>query len=111
MIGGVTLGPIVGGVLLDHFWWGSVFLINLPAMALLLVLGPLLLPEYRAPAAGRGSTCSARVLSMAAVSRWSTASRSSPSTAVDAAPPWRRGRRCRSGRRASSSGSAPPRTR
>jgi len=52
-IGGITIGPIVGGVLLDHFWWGSVFLINLPAMALLLLLGPALLPEFRTPAAGR----------------------------------------------------------
>jgi DHA2 family multidrug resistance protein-like MFS transporter len=52
-IGGAALGPIVGGLLLDHFWWGSVFLVGVPAMALLLVLGPALLPEYRAPAAGR----------------------------------------------------------
>ncbi|WP_214410824.1 MFS transporter [Sphaerisporangium fuscum] len=53
MTGGVTVGPIVGGLLLEHFWWGSAFLINLPAMALLLVLGPILLPEFRDPAAGR----------------------------------------------------------
>ena len=53
MMGGVTIGPIVGGILLNHFWWGSVFLINLPAMALLLVLGPLLLPESKAPGSGR----------------------------------------------------------
>ncbi|GAB3438731.1 MFS transporter [Phycicoccus ginsengisoli] len=47
MSGGVGLGPVLGGVLLEHFWWGSVFLVNLPVMALLLVLGPLLLPESR----------------------------------------------------------------
>ena len=47
-IGGV-IGPVLGGVLLDHFWWGSVFLLALPVMALLLVLGPILLPEYRDP--------------------------------------------------------------
>ncbi|MGI5327726.1 MFS transporter [Actinomadura nitritigenes] len=51
--GGVTVGPIIGGLLMDHFWWGSAFLINLPAMVLLLVLGPVLLPEFRKPAAGR----------------------------------------------------------
>ena len=67
LIGGVTLGPIVGGVLLNHFWWGSVFLINLPAMALLLILGPLLLPEYKARAAGRRFDVLGSVLSMAAI--------------------------------------------
>ncbi|MFC6707875.1 MFS transporter [Flexivirga alba] len=45
MTGGVGLGPVLSGLLLQHFWWGSVFLINLPAMALLLVLGPVLLPR------------------------------------------------------------------
>jgi DHA2 family multidrug resistance protein-like MFS transporter len=50
---GAIIGPIVGGVLLSHFWWGSVFLIGVPAMVLLLVLGPLLLPEYRDANAGR----------------------------------------------------------
>jgi len=44
MTAGVGLGPVLSGVLLAHFWWGSVFLVNLPAMALLLVVGPLLLP-------------------------------------------------------------------
>src|SRR5436190_22972807 len=50
---GSAIGPIIGGVLLEHFWWGSVFLIALPVMALLLVLGPIVLPEYRDPKAGR----------------------------------------------------------
>ncbi|TCM48076.1 MFS transporter [Kribbella sp. VKM Ac-2568] len=50
---GAVIGPVVGGVLLDHFWWGSVFLIGVPAMVLLLIAGPILLPEYRDPAAGR----------------------------------------------------------
>jgi DHA2 family multidrug resistance protein-like MFS transporter len=45
MTGGVGLGPVLSGVLLQHFWWGSVFLVNLPAMVLLLVAGPLLLPR------------------------------------------------------------------
>jgi DHA2 family multidrug resistance protein-like MFS transporter len=67
VVGGATLGPIVGGALLDHFWWGSVFLINLPAMALLLVLGPILLPEYKTPAAGRRFDVIGSVLSMAAI--------------------------------------------
>ena len=50
---GAAIGPLIGGVLLEHYWWGSVFLINVPVMLLLLVLGPLLLPEFRDPGAGR----------------------------------------------------------
>jgi DHA2 family multidrug resistance protein-like MFS transporter len=50
---GGAIGPLVGGVLLERFWWGSVFLIALPVMALLLVVAPRLLPEYRDPDAGR----------------------------------------------------------
>ncbi|MGW6918546.1 MFS transporter [Kitasatospora sp. NPDC054939] len=50
---GAALGPVVGGVLLEHFWWGSVFLLNIPVLALLLVLGGWLLPESRDPKPGR----------------------------------------------------------
>jgi MFS transporter, DHA2 family, multidrug resistance protein len=50
---GAAIGPLVGGVMLQFFWWGSVFLVAVPVMALLLVLGPRLLPEYRDPNAGR----------------------------------------------------------
>jgi DHA2 family multidrug resistance protein-like MFS transporter len=50
MTGGVSLGPILSGLLLEHFWWGSVFLINVPAMLLLLCAGPALLPEFRSGA-------------------------------------------------------------
>ncbi|MFF4241751.1 MFS transporter [Actinomadura geliboluensis] len=49
---GMAVGPIVGGLLLEHFWWGSVFLINLPVMAVLVVVGARLLPESRNPDAG-----------------------------------------------------------
>jgi MFS transporter, DHA2 family, multidrug resistance protein len=48
-MGGLTLGPVVGGVLLQNFWWGSAFLVAVPGMALLLLAGPALLPEHRAP--------------------------------------------------------------
>jgi DHA2 family multidrug resistance protein-like MFS transporter len=65
MVGG-ALGPVVGGILLAHFWWGSVFLIGVPVMVLLLVAGPVLLPEYRAPQAGRLDPLSV-VLSLAAI--------------------------------------------
>ncbi|MFG2040295.1 MFS transporter [Dactylosporangium sp. NPDC048998] len=50
---GAIIGPVVGGSLLQHFWWGSAFLLGVPAMALLLVLGPILLPEQRHPGTGR----------------------------------------------------------
>jgi DHA2 family multidrug resistance protein-like MFS transporter len=62
---GGAVGPVLGGVLLEHFWWGSVFLLALPVMALLLVLGPRVLPEYRAPGAGRLDLASAAVLLVA----------------------------------------------
>ncbi len=63
---GGAVGPLFGGVLLEFFWWGSVFLMAVPVMALLLVLGPLLLPEYRDPNAGRLDLLSA-ALSLVAV--------------------------------------------
>jgi MFS transporter, DHA2 family, multidrug resistance protein len=63
---GGAIGPVLGGVLLERFWWGSVFLLALPVMALLLVLGPRVLPEYRDPDAGRLDLVSA-ALSLVAV--------------------------------------------
>lgn len=51
-LGGV-LGPLVGGFLLEHFWWGSVFLLGVPVMLALLVLGPIFLPEFRQPSGHR----------------------------------------------------------
>ena len=65
-IKGAAIGPLIGGMLLQYFWWGSVFLINVPVMLLLLALGPMLLPEYRDPKAGRLDLTSA-ALSLAAV--------------------------------------------
>ena len=64
-IGG-AIGPLVGGLLLEHFWWGSVFLINVPIMILLLVVAPVLLPEFRDPSATKLDLLSA-VLSLIAV--------------------------------------------
>lgn len=63
---GGAIGPLLGGLLLEWFWWGSVFLPAVPVMALLLVLGPRLLPEYRDPRPGRLDLASAG-LSVAAV--------------------------------------------
>jgi DHA2 family multidrug resistance protein-like MFS transporter len=57
-MGGAALGPVVGGVLLENFWWGAVFLMG--------VLGPRLLPEQRSPSAGRLDLPSV-ALSLAAV--------------------------------------------
>ena len=62
---GGAIGPVAGGVLLEHFWWGSVFLLAVPVMALLLLLGPRVLPEYRDPDAGRLDLISAAVLLVA----------------------------------------------
>ncbi|MFD4635202.1 MFS transporter [Streptomyces sp. NPDC058284] len=49
---GAAVGPVVGGFLLEHFWWGSVFLINLPVMAVLVLVGIKFLPESKNPAPG-----------------------------------------------------------
>ncbi|TDB73729.1 MFS transporter [Actinomadura sp. KC216] len=63
---GSAIGPLVGGLLLEFFWWGSVFLLGVPVMAILLLAGPVLLPEYRDPEAGRLDLLSA-VLSLGTV--------------------------------------------
>ena len=63
---GSSIGPLVGGLLLERFWWGSVFLLGVPVMGLLLTAGPLLLPEYKDPNPGRFDLPSAG-LSLAAV--------------------------------------------
>ncbi|WP_156753661.1 MFS transporter [Actinokineospora pegani] len=64
--GGLALGPLVGGVLLERYWWGSVFLVNVPIVVVFVVAGALLLPESRDPSPGRFDLVSAG-LSMAAV--------------------------------------------
>jgi EmrB/QacA subfamily drug resistance transporter len=48
---GIPLGPLVGGYLLDHFWWGSVFLVNVPVAAVAMVAVAVLIPESRDPSA------------------------------------------------------------
>jgi DHA2 family multidrug resistance protein-like MFS transporter len=63
---GAAIGPPLGGLLLEYFAWGSVFLLAVPVMVLILLLGPVLLPEYRDPDAGRPDLLSAG-LSIAAV--------------------------------------------
>ena len=64
-IGG-AIGPLLGGVVLEYFWWGAVFLLGVPVMALLLLVGPRLLPEFRDPEAEPVDILSA-VLSLAGV--------------------------------------------
>ncbi|BDD80647.1 MFS transporter [Tsukamurella pulmonis] len=51
--GGAALGPIVGGFLLEHYWWGSVFLMAVPVLIPLLILAPIFVPESRDPNPGR----------------------------------------------------------
>jgi DHA2 family multidrug resistance protein-like MFS transporter len=50
---GSAIGPVLGGLVLEHFWWGAVFLLALPVMVALLILAPVVLPEYKDPNAGR----------------------------------------------------------
>ena len=66
-IGG-AIGPLIGGFLLQSFWWGSVFLISVPVMILLLIVAPRLLPEYRDPSAGRLDIASAAMSLLAVLS-------------------------------------------
>jgi DHA2 family multidrug resistance protein-like MFS transporter len=63
---GGAIGPLLGGLVLEFFWWGAVFLLAVPVMVALLALGPRFLPEYRDPEAGRLDLTSA-ALSLAAV--------------------------------------------
>ena len=63
---GAALGPIVGGVLLEHFHWGSVFLLAVPVLVPMLILVPLLIPESRDPSPGRIDLVST-LLSLAAM--------------------------------------------
>ncbi|MBO3745226.1 MFS transporter [Streptosporangiaceae bacterium NEAU-GS5] len=63
---GLTLGPLVGGLLLEYFWWGSVFLVSVPGIVLLLVSGPFLLQDQKSPDAGKLDPLSV-VLSLTAI--------------------------------------------
>ena len=64
-MGGGSAGPVLGGIVLEHWWWGAVFLINVPVMVLLLIIGPLLLPEYKQENAGRLDIMSALLATLA----------------------------------------------
>ena len=64
-VGGI-IAPLLGGLLLEYFWWGSVFLVNVPVMLMLVAIGPFLLPEFRDPDAGRLDLASA-ALSLVAI--------------------------------------------
>jgi len=62
----VAFGPVAGGFLLEHFWWGSVFLINIPIVAVALVIGNFLIPDSRESHRGRFDT-TGLILSVVAV--------------------------------------------
>ena len=78
---GGAIGPLVGGLLLQQFWWGSVFLIGVPVMVLLLLLGPALLPEFKDPFAGRPDPATVLCCRWCRSSARSTASSRLPRTA------------------------------
>jgi MFS transporter, DHA2 family, multidrug resistance protein len=63
---GAAIGPVAGGALLEHFWWGAAFLLSVPVMVLLLAIGPVVLPEFRDPDPRRLDPISA-ALSLVAV--------------------------------------------
>ncbi|MGO1236011.1 MFS transporter [Microbacterium gubbeenense] len=63
---GIALGPLVGGLLLEHFWWGSVFLVNVPVMLAVIALGWWVLPESKNPSPHRLDLISS-ALSMLAI--------------------------------------------
>lgn len=56
---GGAIGPVIGGIILEYYWWGAVFLVAIPIMILLLILGPFLLPEFKDPDAGKMDLVSA----------------------------------------------------
>lgn len=63
---GALVGPIIGGFLLNHFWWGSVFVLGVPFMLVVLIFGRAVLPEFKNPAGGKIDLASV-VLSLAAM--------------------------------------------
>ena len=63
---GIALGPLIGGVLLEHFWWGAVFLVNVPVMLVVIALGWWMLPESKNPSPHRLDLVSS-ALSMLAI--------------------------------------------
>ena len=65
---GGAIGPVIGGAMLQTFWWGSVFLLAVPVMALLLIVAPRLLPEYRDPSPGKLDLVSAAMSLVAILS-------------------------------------------
>ena len=110
LTGGIALGPVLSGILLEHFWWGSVFLINIPAMLLLLLLAPLLVPEFRNPATGRFDLLSA-ALSLGALLPVIYGIKEMARDGVSPVAGAGHRRRSAGGRRSSCTGSGPGRTR
>lgn len=78
---GIALGPVIGGVLVSHFWWGSVFLVNVPIGIAAVVAVAVLVPETRDLGGARRTDLPGALLSTLRCPRWCTAWCSSPSTA------------------------------
>ncbi|HST48815.1 MFS transporter [Jatrophihabitans sp.] len=67
MFFGTAVGPVIGGLMLDHWWWGSVFLLAVPVMVVVLIAGPLLLPAHSDPEAVGKIDLTSVVLSLLAL--------------------------------------------
>ncbi len=104
----VAIGPVVGGALLEQFWWGSVFLINVPIIVVGLVARAGPGARVAQPQPGPDSTWSASCCPSPAWSRWCTASSTAASTASAGSVVWASdpGRRWRSWRRSSGTSGA-----
>ncbi|WP_221585711.1 MFS transporter [Microbacterium sp. G2-8] len=84
---GIALGPIVGGLLLEVLWWGSVFLVNVPVIVALLIVAPLVIPEYRHAQPGRLDLVSV-VLAFAAILPVVWAAKAAAEDLTLSAPAW-----------------------
>ena len=83
---GIVIGPTLGGLLLSHFWWGSVFLINVPLVAAALAGGLLIVPETAEPGSHRLDFAGTLMIAGRCSSWWTPSSRRRPAAGPDRLP-------------------------